>query len=270
MSKNPLILLINLSSRNDRLEKMSQRLSAYDFLRIPATTTAEIDTTEASLINKLSPAEIACTNSHIRALEAFLKTDSSSCVILEDDVVLGEYFSKFISQFKEFPENTYVVKLETHLNKFRHSKIPLKIKGLKLNRMYDFHHGAAAYATSRRGANLIINELKKFNLPVDDVIFELMLDEGKYGIAMQLNPACCIQEKHVDESSNMDSDIESDRKVRLEKFNANNEIHAKQDLSTTKVSINYIRKILREFNRIALQLLNIFSLRKRDKIAFKH
>ena len=108
------------------------------------------------------------------------------------------------------------MKLETHFNKFRYSTFYHKINSFRFHRLLEFHFGAGAYAVSRKGASLIISELEKCDLPVDDVIFHRMVLCKKYGTALQLNPACCIQEKHTCEGLNDESDIRSSRLERID------------------------------------------------------
>ena len=270
MFNSLLILVINLESRKDRLKRMEDRLSGHNFMRVSATTVADLDRAFLNSESKLSPPEIACTKSHINALKVFLDTKYESCIILEDDIILGSYFSKFTSSFHHFPDNTFVVKLETHLNKFCYNKMSSTINGLKFNRIQSFHHGAAAYATSRKGANLIVNELYKLDCPVDDVIFERMVIGKSRGIALQLNPACCIQEKHICEELKIDSDIETDRKIRLEKQKGDTVLEGSISQLNTKVKIKFSKKIIRELIRIVLNLTMCLSFRKKGKIAYKH
>lgn len=269
MSDSPLILIINLDSRKDRLKKMKERLKTHDFIRIAATSVSEQDCSDISSKGKLSLPEIACTSSHINALKTFLETEHKTCIILEDDVVLGDYFSNFASKFKFLPKGVFVIKLETHLNKFYHSRFPITLEGFKFNRMHTFHHGAAAFATSRASASLIINELEKYDIPVDDVIFDRMVAAKEFGSALQLNPACCIQEKHIHENLKMDSDIEAGRQHYVQKLNQAALDEYPENTFKLKILIRFLKKIIREIIREILKVKNLITFKVRKKIMYR-
>lgn len=268
MTNQPLILVINLDSRKDRLMKMKERLCGYKFVRIPASTVEELDSKFVSTEHSITLAEMACKKSHIAALKKFLNSNHDLCIILEDDIILGNYFFKFITDFKSLPRDSFVVKLETHYNKFRFSIFNFKINGFRFIRLYEYHFGAGAYAVSRKGASLIISELEKHDIPVDDVIFEQMVFSKKFGKALQLNPACCIQEKHICEALKEDSDIQAEREVRFEnrqKLFSQRKIDDQKNLNPRKRN----KKVMREVFRIVTQIKCFITLRFKRRIRFQ-
>ena len=78
----------------------------------------------------------------------------------------------------------------------------------------------------------------------------------KYGTALQLNPACCIQEKHTCEGLNDESDIRSSRLERID------------NLRKPK-SRKFLKILVREFLRIAMSFKSIILLRFKRSIDFK-
>jgi glycosyl transferase family 25 len=269
MLNSTLILLINLDSRKDRLGKMKERLKYHDFIRIAAKSVNDQDCLDISPKTKLFLPEIACTISHINALKTFLETEHQTCIILEDDAVLGDYFSTFISKFKFLPKGVFVIKLETHLNKFYHSRLSIIEEGFKFNRMHSFHYGSAAYATSRSGAHAIIKELEEYNIPVDDVIFDHMVTSKEFGIAWQLNPACCIQEHHLFEDLKTDSDIAVSEKISFRKRNEVDTLKSSKVQFKRKILSSALKKIKKELVREVIKVKSFMTLKIRKKINYR-
>jgi glycosyl transferase family 25 len=106
----PLIYVINLDRDNERMGSIVANLRSLglDHVRVPAVMGKDVPGWE-SLVDRRAYArrnrndmpragEVGCYLSHLKALETFLRTDASWCVILEDDVevlpgcpaVLGE------------------------------------------------------------------------------------------------------------------------------------------------------------------------------------
>ncbi|MEG0431500.1 MAG: glycosyltransferase family 25 protein [Anaerovoracaceae bacterium] len=108
----------------------------------------------------ITPSEVGCTLSHIRALEEFLETEEECCLILEDDVIGGdesiEKIDKFISE-----NNLDGVVLLRDQNKFGFEKY---IIGKEHKCYYKlpffstrFVYGTCAYIVNRKSAQLILN-----------------------------------------------------------------------------------------------------------------
>ena len=227
---------------------MQSRLKGLEFERIQAVSGKELNLKEQIITNGLTSPELACISSHIKALKRFLKSKSELCCILEDDVILGENFFRILEINYEFPDDAYIIELETFEHKIWISKSSAKINDLKLERLHSIHYGSAAYLTSRKGAKFLIQELEKYDAPVDHIFFDKMLDNKKFGHALQLSPACCIQENFNDQS--IDSDIYSDRRASW--MNSKSKINR---------NANYIKdKIIREFKRILNQLIGMGNI----------
>ena len=122
------------------------------------------------------------------------------------------------------------------------------IGDLTFKRLFSHHYGTAGYITSRSGAKSIIQELKKFDMPADDIIFLRMLSNKTYGECLQLDPACCIQEFLID--NNNESDIDEGRNKRLGK-----------DIKGTSINDKgkkFTKKAFREYKRLKKQISFIF------------
>jgi glycosyl transferase family 25 len=95
------LFVINLDRSKDRLDRIQSRLESqgFDFVRVPAID-GGLKENHDRLVPKerthyfrpLVRGEIACYLSHLRALQAFLSSDASYGLILEDDAVLVDGF----------------------------------------------------------------------------------------------------------------------------------------------------------------------------------
>lgn len=237
------IFLINLDSRKDRLLKMEERLKDTKFERIQAVDKTTLNIKENG---NLSTAELSCIASHIKALNRFLESDGEICCILEDDVIFGQDFFKILNMNFVFPDDCYIIKLETFLQDIWVSKFFHKAGSLRLNKLHSIHYGSAAYLTSRKGAKYLISELEKCEAAVDHIFFDLMLDDNRFGAALQLNPACCVQENF--DRQHLDSDIYHDRVAFREA--------QKVEVVSQKFSKN---KLVRESQRLIRQARGAFN-----------
>ena len=118
MESRPLVLLINLEKRTDRLLKMENRLSGIEYTRIEAVVAKDLSDEIGFFESNLSGPELACNASHIKALKTFLKTNHEACIVLEDDVLFSNDFKITANSGLVLPDNAYVMKLETFENKF--------------------------------------------------------------------------------------------------------------------------------------------------------
>ena len=253
MKLSPLVLLINLEKRTDRLLKMQSRLAGIDYTRIDAIAAENIPDNIGVLESNLSKPELACNASHIKALKTFLKTDNEACIILEDDVLFTTDFKTIVNSGLVLPYDAYVMKLETFKHKIFVSRRKFRLNKFKYVKMLSGHYGAAAYMTSRNGAKHILAELMKQSLPADDVIFKDMLGCKEFGHALQLLPACCIQENL--DNQEIDSDISEGRN------------HRSHFESRPYVKQN---KIYKEMMRALSRFLRFLRWQRRIRVEFKN
>ena len=253
MKLSPLVLLINLEKRTDRLLRMQNRLAGIIYTRIDAVDIESLSDEIRIFESNLSAPELACSASHIKALKTFLKTDHEACIVLEDDVLFSDDFKTIVNSGLVLPDDAYVLKLETFKHKIFVSRRKFRVDKFKYVKMQSGHYGAAAYMTSRNGAKHIIAELIKQSLPVDDVIFKDMLGCKEYGHALQLLPACCIQENL--DNQEIDSDISEGRNYRC---HFQSSPYVKQN------------KIYKEMMRAKTRLVRFLKGQKRIRVEFKN
>lgn len=128
----------------------------------------------------ITPGEIGCTLSHIKALEAFLSTEEHFCLILEDDVQ-GQ--DKDIEKLTVFFSNTNLrgVFLLRDQNNFGYEKY---IFGKKRSDFYEipkfsikFMFGACSYIVDRESARAILSH-HDLNFEIADLWYKI-LDNSK-------------------------------------------------------------------------------------------
>lgn len=112
----------------------------------------------------ITPSEVGCTLSHIKALETFLETDDEYCLILEDDV-RGQ--DQDIEKLIKFFSNTSLkgIFLLRDQNNFGFNKY---IFGRKIFNFYEiprfsiqFMFGSCAYIIDRESAGAVLEHHKK-------------------------------------------------------------------------------------------------------------
>ena len=132
----------------------------------------------------LSANEIACTLSHKKALRTFLESKAEYAVILEDDAVLAENFNEGINELTEKLHGWEVAKLFTGDN----SKLyPLgaateaaQKAGAPVVAVFPkkIMWVAVGYLYTRRGAERVLEGLKRFCFPADVEIAKVLCRKG--------------------------------------------------------------------------------------------
>lgn len=188
--------LINLDGSSDRLTKASQQLDAQGVLfeRFPAydgrgaalSDFKDYDDmqTQKNLGRSLINSEVGCYLSHYGCVEKFLTTDADYLIVLEDDVVLSQNFSKnvmaLLSYLDEHRElGWYLINLAAKKRKL--TKKIVKIEDFILHYAYYFPIRGVGLIWSRQGAAEFVKIAKPICYPVD-VLFQRWLSENGKGL----------------------------------------------------------------------------------------
>ena len=135
----------------------------------------------------LTPNEIACTLSHIKALKTFLASDAEYAVIMEDDALLAENFSAGIRELTDHLQGWEIAKLYTP---------NCKLYPLSANENADapihpvFHKNmwyAVGFMYTRRGAEALLEGMSPFCTPADGQIVKALLGKQIPTIAVTPN-----------------------------------------------------------------------------------
>ena len=186
-----LVFVISLKSDEARREKLKERFKNYgEFRLVEATDGRAMSAKEyygyalpslEAYGRLLSPSEVGCSLSHVRAYEEFLKSDACFALILEDDVIGDESGVKkaFETAAKMDAGSALVCGAQDGLEG-RFSAFGKKLDEdfwLVSKRSYGTIYRAAAYVLDRRAAEKILQTHKKA-LCVADFWQILLLKNG--------------------------------------------------------------------------------------------
>ena len=124
----------------------------------------------------LIPNEIACTLSHIKALETFLASGAEYGVILEDDAVLAENFVEGIRDITEKLHGWEIAKLYTEEGKLY--PLGVEIPGGVVQPIFPkkILWVAVGYLYTRRGAARLLEHMRPFCHQADVLIAKIILE----------------------------------------------------------------------------------------------
>lgn len=171
---------INLADAVDRRQRMAAKAQAVgielvfvdgvDGRRLDAAGATELGYDREARTRygpDLEPGEIACFASHRRALSRFLESEAAFAVVLEDDAVLAEDFSRVV---------TAMIGARTPWDCVRLYRSPKAKAAVVVERLgsgaalaVPFHttDGAVGMLYSRRGAAAVLRSSKRFHEPFD-------------------------------------------------------------------------------------------------------
>lgn len=178
------IYLVSLKQDALRREKIKKQFSKTyeEFQIIDAIDGREISAKEyfksiQGYFNKykriMSPAELGCTLSHIKALESFLYSDNKYALILEDDVIgTDESIYKICSLVDSLTDNSLLLcggQLNFPEKRYRYSK---KITNEEIcvvhNFSYKFMYGTCCYLVTRKSAKKILEHHSNTHITLAD------------------------------------------------------------------------------------------------------
>lgn len=203
--------VINLDRRADRLHRITAHLNdrGIAFHRQPACDAqtapeAEIATVirETGPLGRLGLGDRACTVSHTRAWQAFLDSDASHALFLEDDIYLATDTAALLASTGWIPPGTNAVKLEKYNPGI--SRILLAPatgqtpSGRALHPMRSRHVGGGAYILSRHGAELALSHRGRYRVPIDHFLFNDTTSPIHRALAPAIIlPAMATQQAHA-------------------------------------------------------------------------
>lgn len=172
--------------RWDRMQKMFQDLGV-EIIRLPAVDGRKMDPEELKnmrpklserhfWLKEMTPGEMGCYLSHLKAWKSLLETEEEWALIMEDDLLVRENVKDFITDESWIPEGVDLIQmtarkepgaeLREKIFKSIRSKNARLLKVLRWSNM-----GTVAYMINRKGAAAMIEISKKVLGPVDDLLF---------------------------------------------------------------------------------------------------
>lgn len=206
------VYVINLDRSKERLSRITDRFAqvGLTFERISAVDGRHI--TDSSLLDydyirnrfnygrKLTNGEIACYASHLRALRKFLNSDENYCLILEDDAVVDNNFSRelFSLTQKISSLDFYCVNC-CNIAKYTASAHPSLSPNKEIHQAIIFPTLATGLLWSKKGAERFVKEFSIISMPFDQALRDWLSSNGK-GLSLS---------RTLIESENLESDIGS-------------------------------------------------------------
>jgi glycosyl transferase family 25 len=188
-------VVINLDRSPERLEifKAQAETLGIAFERLPAIDAATIREQRG----RLTPAEMACFDSHRLAWQLLVDSNEPWLAIFEDDVVLASSLATLLGSDDWIPTATDIVKLETFNALVSIAPDGVSVRGCRLHKLLSTHLGAAGYIISRRWAAELLARTARYDEPVDWILFDLDTDASFAPHILQVIPAPCIQQQWI-------------------------------------------------------------------------
>lgn len=145
------------------------RVDAIDGKSVPCDEWVDIDRDEFALntAREIFPGEYGCYRSHVLALDTFIEEGSEYAVILEDDILPGDFLLEGVASIIGEVSDFDVIKLVNH-RASGFIKLLETSNGDEIGRtIFGPQGSAAAYLVSRKGAIKLVGSLKKMKFPWD-------------------------------------------------------------------------------------------------------
>jgi hypothetical protein len=188
------ILYINLdryTDRNKSIQNQCKKLSLQP-TRIPGVNGSEIQNIHSGMVGnikfeneyrnftskKLSQNELACTLSHLKAIQFAYEMNEPYVLIVEDDVFLGTsalWKYKLSTILKSLPVDAGILTIYSCNHFFPGLTQKYKIKSRPVDRLCG---GCVAYVVTRLGMR--------------DILSKVLVDRNHFGIYKKLNASCAI------------------------------------------------------------------------------
>lgn len=226
--------------------------------RIEAVTPDDINSTlldrhtSRRHVEHATPTELSCTLSHHKALIAFLASDETHALVLEDDVILSRTVPDLLA--RPLPDFD-ILRLETYFDPQHHF----------LKRTMTFGQweavpigcrcaGAAAYIIGRHAAQAVLEAERARSRPYDFVIFYPFRLPGRRLQVLQLKPALAVQDDRLN-GTPYAGDVQKQAERRAAKPHHLRAAHALAYFWLSDVSINIEKTVNRLLRRTTREIV---------------
>lgn len=175
--ENLSIFLLNLDRAVDRRKIMEEHLtslglrfeliSAVDGKKLSPFDRSKYSEEDAikAVGHPLIDTQIGCALSHARLYERIVKENISECLILEDDVFLGEMFFKVMQSRSQFPKDWDVINLCTRTPQDAFGSFLVDI--YRCSKFLEPASQTAAYLLSLKGAKKLLRKVYPIRYEAD-------------------------------------------------------------------------------------------------------
>ena len=206
------IYCINLDERGDRWDHMQcvAEDAGFALTRIRAFGTTDVARMRASgeaadvvAHGPLSLQQTGCALSHFACWQALLASDEQAAVVLEDDVMVAEGFAAFLENAR-WPEDADLIRIEAaeqfatlgNVQEFGAAD------GRRIGRLLSGQSGCGGYILTRKAAKKLVENHRKFDMPVDLYLCHPTLRWFKDLTIYQVDPAPvrkgCLMRDHAE------------------------------------------------------------------------
>lgn len=174
------LLLINLERSPDRLATMTARLGAIGqpfevlaatdgrLLGPEALARADLARRRWFSAYPLTPNEIGCWLSHLRAMQALLDSGAPMLAVIEDDVILDPALPAVLAAVEASRFDFDMLYLHRHRRREFFAPCATLMPGWRIGRLGYTQIGTQGYVVSRRGAERILAGSERFVLALDN------------------------------------------------------------------------------------------------------
>lgn len=210
------IYAINMLSQIERKKRIQcfSETSKHYFEFIDAVVGKDINSEELrrlcsfsidNIKRKLTPGEVGCYLSHLKAIHCFLETKDNYAVIAEDDIVFSSSFDRVLDELTFESKSSFDVLLLGYRNGYGSFWHSMNTGSQKCIRFVDCGYGAHGYLISRAGAEKILSLCSEPKWPFDYVTGGFALGDLRvYGLENKVI--------ELDEYTSSLSSLESGRK----------------------------------------------------------
>lgn len=182
MSDTVHIGMINLTRAADRRALMTRELAraglgpyfhtAFDSTAHPREAMLAQCRTEGPW-GVFNESNMAITISHAQVWEAFLQSDATHCLVMEDDIHISPDLGAWLDDLSWWPEGADMVKIErwrARRGQILMGPVIASFRGRALAQLYSRHVGAAGYMLTRDAATRLLAQ-RPFSMTIDNFLF---------------------------------------------------------------------------------------------------
>jgi glycosyl transferase, family 25 len=207
------IYYINLDTQPERRARIEWQLGELGLRaeRIRATTPADIP---EDVLTRYCPGpapwwltapELACTFSHIAAIESIANGSDKCGLILEDDVVLSAPFGLFAAEYERIVSDIEIVKLDGSGDHPLVAPGPsLEVCGTALRKVTSFRVGAGAYIITKGAAQSLLASPRLLETPIDCSLYHPFYFASRKLVVRHADPALCTHRTGLDTDSTLE------------------------------------------------------------------
>ena len=160
-------------------------------------------------LKEMTPGEIGCYLSHVKAWKSLLETEEEWALIMEDDLTMRENALEFISDDSWIPDGVGLIQVTAREPSgediCERKTLPITGKSAQLVNVIHWNYmGTLAYMINRETARKCLEISHKIIGPIDDILFLYPSPARKFSIAWGLAPAAFFSNDEIESTVGLD------------------------------------------------------------------